>query len=139
MFEYHARVQEINDLLLQCSYLYGNPTIFAKLKSGTVDIDNHTVLLGNKKYRRYLFEYGCKLYVTIQTNAADFGRNNPLFQSSVISILVRHEGEMVNPFLPADRHVTAAIHDKVVSALDFLITKLKEEINEPLGSNRRES
>jgi len=93
-------VRRINDLLKTCAYEYGNPVAFIKAGNGQlIEIDKNTQLLGNKRYQRYTFQHGTKLLVTIQSNAHHFKPTNPLFESEVISILIRYNGEIINPLL----------------------------------------
>lgn len=132
MINYFDRIKEIDRLLKLVPYNYGNPTAFTKLVASSIDVDNNTSLLGNKQYRRYRFDLETKLFITIQTNARHFKNDNPLFESSVISLLFRHEGEMINPFLPADQDVTRMLKVKILNSLDAVIKTLEDTVDESI-------
>lgn len=132
MINYFERIKEIDRLLRLVPYDYGNPVAFTKLVASSIEVDNHTTLLSNKQYRRYRFDLETKLFITIQTNARHFKNDNPLFESSVISLLFRHEGEMINPFLPADQDVTQMLNVKILNSLDAVIKGLEDTVNEQL-------
>lgn len=119
-------VRRINELLKTCAYEAGHPISFAKAGCGKqIDIDFTTKLLGNKRYQRYTFQHGTKLLVTLQTNAINFKPNNPLFESEVISILISHEGEIINPLLhPMDTPELMEEKTMVRDALQMLIGHL---------------
>lgn len=135
MINYFDRVKEIDRLLLLVPYDYGNPVAFTKLVASSIEVDNHTTLLSNKQYRRYHFDLETKLFITIQTNARHFKNDNPLFESSVISLLFRHEGEMINPFLPAGQDVTRMLKVKILNSLDTVIKWLEDTVDEQLRSD----
>lgn len=130
MINYFERIKEIDRLLRLVPYDYGNPVAFTKMTTNSIDIDKHTRLIGNKRYQRYQFDLETKLFITLQTNAYHFQNANPLFESSVISLLFRHQGEMINPFLPADRDVTQMLNVKILNSLDAVIKGLEDTVDE---------
>lgn len=113
-------VCRINELLKTCAYEYGHPVPFIKAGCGEqVETDKVTKLLGSKRYQRYTFKHGTKLLVTIQTNAWYFNPTNPLFQCEVISVMISHNGEIINPLLhPMD---TEELREEKVMVRDALV------------------
>lgn len=117
-------VARINELMLTCKFNGRYPAAF----DGKISIeeDTHTVLLGNKTYTRFTFQHGTRLLLTIQSNAQHFRQTNPLFHCEVISVLIRYNGEIINPLLHPMN--TRELQDEklmVLQALQMLTNKLE--------------
>lgn len=125
------RLRKIDELLKVCKYENDNPVGFMNPNKVKVEGDLITPLQGNKRYRRYTFNYGVKVLLTIQTNAWYFERKNPLFESSVVSLLFMRNGEVTNPFIQ-DMSSTKEFQDDAMmlkDCLDMLIGQLDETSN----------